>query len=386
MGATAGQLCGYCPFMRILHVITDLETGGVPLHLLRLAGYLHGRGDAVRVVSLAPPGPVSEQLELAGVETGACDAAGWWDWRAVDRLAGIIREFRPDLVHALLFHANIAARLACALAGFDAGRLICEIQTVEVERRWHLAVDRWTQRLCRWTVGNSPSVLEHLARGGIDRSRLRLIWGGVDVEALQAADPIDRQALADLGLDAGRPLLLWVGRLDPIKGLDVLVRAIALIRRTQPVQLAIVGDGPYREELEACIAANDLGESVRLLGMRGDVASWLQAADVFVFPSRTEGLPNALLEAMAVGLPVVTTDVAGCRDLIRHGRTGLLVPADDAAALAAAVLRLHDRRPFARCLGEAAADHVRRRHRREACFEAYRALYRQTLTGNAPAG
>ncbi|MCH7813976.1 MAG: glycosyltransferase family 4 protein [Planctomycetes bacterium] len=168
--------------------------------------------------------------------------------------------------------------------------------------------------------------------------------------------------------------------------LDVLVRATALVCRAQPVQLVIVGDGPYREELVAAIVANDLADSVRLLGMRGDVASWLQAADAFVFPSRTEGLPNALLEAMAVGLPVVTTDVAGCRDLIEDGRTGLLVPVDDAAALAAAMLRLLDQRPFARRLGEAAADHVRRRHRRKDCFEAYRALYRQTLTGKDPGG
>ena len=201
-----------------------------------------------------------------------------------------------------------------------------------------------------------------------------------------AAKPIGHHAWVELGLDPDRPLLLWVGRLDPIKGLDVLVRATALVCRTQPVQLAIVGDGPYREELLAGIAANDLADSVRLLGMREDVPSWLQSADVFVFPSRTEGLPNALLEAMAVGLPVVTTDVPGCRDLIQDGQTGLLVPVDDAAALAAAMLRLLDPGPFARRLGEAAADHVRRCHRRKDCFEAYRALYHRTLTGQDPSG
>jgi glycosyltransferase involved in cell wall biosynthesis len=362
--------------LRILHVITDLNTGGVPLHLLGLASYLKQGGDSVTVVSLSPPGPVTVRLEEAGVSTLACHAAGPWDWRVIERLASIIHELQPEVVHSLLFHANIAARFAGLLAGFDRRRLICEIQTVEIERRWHLPVDRLSQGLCRWLVGNSPSVIEHLAqRAGISRSRLRLIWGGVDADRLASAVPVARSTL---GLSDQTPLLLWVGRLDPAKGLDVLVEAAAILNRTDAVNLAIVGDGAYRKELTGLIARHQLSERVRLLGTRSDVAGLLKAADVFVFPSRTEGLPNALLEAMAAALPVVTTAAPGCRDLIETGRTGLVVPVDDAAALASAVQRILKDPPFGIRLGRSAAEHVARNLTRRQCFDSYRALYLET--------
>lgn len=354
-------------------MITDLNTGGVPLHLLRLACYLRAAGESVSVVSLSPPGPVAELLRQGGIDTCSCEAAGPWDWRVIPRLADLISEFRPDLVHAFLFHANLAARLAGMLGGFDRRRLICEIQTVEIERRWHLFVDRWTQGLCRWVVGNSPSVIEHLAgQGRLARSRLRLIRGGVDVEAIRTAEPIGRGAL---GIPAGDPLLLWVGRLDPIKGLDVLIAAIALLARTRPVQVAIVGEGPYRAELEALAASAGLADRLHLLGRRDDVPRLLKTADVFVFPSRTEGLPNAILEAMAAGVPVVATDVPGCRDLVIHERSGLLVPVDDAAALADEVDRLLTNPDLAARLARAALADVSRNFMLDRTFRTYRALY-----------
>lgn len=368
--------------LRILHVITDLNTGGVPLHLLGLASYLRDRGESVSVVSLSPPGPVSGLLAEAGVETRACEAAGAWDWRVVERLASIIHEVQPDILHSLLFHANIAARFAGVLGGFDRRRLICEIQTVEVERPGHLVVDRVTQGMCRWQVGNSPSVINHLAlRAGIRRSRLRLIWGGVDAGRIAGAKPVGREAL---GIPGDAPLLMWVGRLDPVKGLDVLVEAAGIVNRYRPVHLAVVGDGPYRPELTRLIAEQGLPRRVHLLGARNDVPGLLKTGDVFVFPSRTEGLPNALLEAMAAAMPIVTTDVPGCRDLIEAERTGLLVPVDDAAALAAGLERILGNMEFGIRLGRAAAEHVARNLTRQQCFESYHSLYRETLYSAGP--
>ena len=106
----------------------------------------------------------------------------------------------------------------------------------------------------------------------------------------------------------------------------------------------------------------------------------LKAGDVFVFPSRTEGLPNALLEAMAAAMPIVTTDVPGCRDLIEAERTGLLVPVDDAAALAAGLERILGNMEFGIRLGRAAAEHVARNLTRQQCFDCYHGLYQETLS------
>jgi hypothetical protein len=100
----------------------------------------------------------------------------------VARLGGFVADFAPDLVHALLFHANTAARMVVLLGGLPAGRLLCEIQTVEIDQPWHLAVDCWTRRLCRGVIGNSQSVVDHLHRHArILRARLHLMPGGVDL-------------------------------------------------------------------------------------------------------------------------------------------------------------------------------------------------------------
>ena len=309
--------------IHVLYVITDLETGGVPLHLLRLATYARRQGLNVSVCGLGPAGPVSEMLSDAGIPNTGLGAQGPWDWRVLERLAGQVRDVRPDVVHALLFHANIAARIACVLSGFPTRRLICEIQTVEIERRWHLWVDRWTQRWCDVVVGNSPSVIEHLRTvGHIRPSRLRLIRGGVDPQPIADADPIDRR---ELGIENDDPILLWVGRLDPVKGLDELIEAFARVARVRPCNLVLAGDGADRPRVEHLVRRFGPVGRIIMLGARSDVPSLLKSADVFVFPSRTEGMPNALLEAMAAGLPCVAADVPGCRDVLEHGIDGLRV-------------------------------------------------------------
>lgn len=367
---------------RILFVITDLEVGGVPLHLLRLATSLHETGWRVTVVSLKPPGAVGDRMRSAGVNVQSCDAQAPWDWRAIDRLAGIIGDLAPDIVHAFLFHANLAARGAALLSGFRRSRLICEIQTVETERNWHLWVDRLTHRLCRCTIGNSPSVVEHLhRRAGISRARLRCVPGGADLERFADAEPMSRD---QLGVPAGVPLLIWVGRMDPIKGLDTLLAAVDRLRRHQPVQLLLVGDGPIRAEVEADRAQRGLHDCVHLLGLRDDVPRLLATADAFVFPSRTEGFPNAILEAFAARVPVVATAAPGTRDLVTDGKTGRMSAVDDPVGLADAIQRTLRDRDAAQAMAQQARRLVEQDFTRQRCYERYLDLYREVL-GDVPA-
>ncbi len=273
-------------------------------------------------------------------------------------------------MHALLFHANIAARLATECAGFDSRRLLCEIQTVEVERRWHLWVDRLTHTGCRATIANSPSVLEHLATNAkIPRGKLRLVRGGIDPAPFQLAEPIDRAAL---GVPKEAPILLWVGRLDPVKGLDVLLEATHSLG--DPC-LVLVGEGAERTRLGQLADRLGVAHRVRWLGTRNDIPALLKAADVFVLPSRTEGLPNALLEAMAASCPIVTTDVPGCRDLIEHERTGLVVPYGQPDALAGAIRRMLQDRSTAEQLGRQAHEEVSRKWHINNTFDAYARCY-----------
>jgi len=206
------------------------------------------------VVSLAPIGEVGDRLRNEGITVHSCEGRGGWDFFVISRLAQIISQANPKIVHSMLFHANLAARRAARKIGLPASRVICEIQTVEIERRWHLMVDRWTHKGCRFTIGNSPSVVDHLANSaGISRDRLRLVRGGIDPEAFQELEPIPRQELAlpnGVGLTDEDRIVLWVGRLDPVKGLSTLIEAFGDVANTIPAYLLLVGDGPQRGELE----------------------------------------------------------------------------------------------------------------------------------------
>ena len=362
---------------RILYVITDLDTGGVPLHLHRLVTSLDRSRFDPLVVSLSPPGAVSELLERDGVPTAACGAAHALDLTALWRLGRIIRRFRPDLVHALLFHANIATRLVAPPAGVPRRRIINEIQTVEIERTWHLVVDQLTHPLCRCEIGNSPAVVEHLVRrGGIPREHLVCIPGGIDPRRFTDVTPADR---SEWNIPPHAKLILWVGRMDPVKRLGDLVEAFSRLNVNAPLHLLLVGDGPERARVEAQIRRPGLEQRVHLPGFRSDVPALLAAADLFAFPSLTEGLPNALLEAMASGLPVVAGAVPGCAELIDNLINGLLVAPASPEALARGITRLLDDAVLASRLGRAARAKVLDSYTQAACHRRYTALYEQAL-------
>ncbi|MBS0582361.1 MAG: glycosyltransferase [Proteobacteria bacterium] len=190
------------------------------------------------------------------------------------------------------------------------------------------------------------------------RERLRVVHCGVDLGAL----PWRRE-----GREAG--LIVAVGRLDPIKGFDVLIEALALLQRSgRAFRCRIIGEGPQRAGLEAAIARHQLGDRVELAGARpqADVRAALYAAQVFALPSvvaadgNRDGIPVALMEAMAAGAPSVSTTVSGIPELIEHGQSGLLVAAGDARALADALARVLDDHALADTLASTARARIER--------------------------
>jgi glycosyltransferase involved in cell wall biosynthesis len=202
------------------------------------------------------------------------------------------------------------------------------------------------------------------------------VRGGVDVDRIRSATPIDR---ASLGFQATDRIVLWVGRLDPVKGLDVLIRAFEPVARETNAHLLLVGGGALRDKLERLVRERKLESCVHFLGPRTDVPPLLKAADLFVFPSRTEGLPNALLEAMAAGCPIVTTDVPGCRDLITHEHSGICVPYGDTLAITGAMRRLLRDRSTAGRFAETALRCVLEEWNQNVTFDKYDSSYREVL-------
>jgi glycosyltransferase involved in cell wall biosynthesis len=196
---------------------------------------------------------------------------------------------------------------------------------------------------------------------GVRPDRIIVIPNGVT--PLDTSSINRRKCRAQLGLGESDIFLLSIGRLTYQKGHEYLVQAMSQVIKHFPhAKAGICGEGPLRPQLESQIRELGLSDHVRLLGARLDVSPLLAAADVFVLPSRWEGLSRALMEAMAAGLPVIASRVDGIKDLITDGVHGLLVASEDPKSLETSILQLLEHPPMKKKMGAAAREHVLRVH------------------------
>ncbi len=368
------------PPLRVALLVTDLEPGGTPLRMARLARELHERGVDVHVGCLAPPGPVSAALERDGVSTFACGAHGPRDLEVLVRLSRHLRRIRPDLVHATLTHANVAARVVGAWCRMP---VVTSTATVEVERGWHRTVERLTRGLDRGHIVNSRTLAAHVVAA----------FGRVPDRVFQVPPmlsrrvvPLDRAAArAGLGLPAGAFVVAWAGRFDPVKRVEI-VAACAERMGGADTRFLLAGDGPLRSAIETLVRAGPAADRVQLLGWQDDLTPVLSAADVFLFPSLTEGMPNVVLEALACGVPVVASDIPVLREIAGDDEHVALVTVDDVGAY---VQRLHElgADPVRRAARSRAARRWANAHLRPgATADAVLRVYRQVLGGGAAPG
>jgi glycosyltransferase involved in cell wall biosynthesis len=355
--------------IKIIHVITDLKIGGESKHLVRVLASLPTLQHIVSCLAvttdpLAAPGQALPDIEALGVpvvDLGVTRNKPLSAARALVRLQRLVHGEKPNLIHSTLIHANL---LSQALPERSCPLICSHVLTNPWRRNWHRTVERRTARRAIF-VANSRAVAESLMTGGLDRSRIRVLYYGVDCDHFSPVGP--RAQLA------GEPLLLGVGRLHPQKGFDDLLRAAASLP-SQP-DVLLIGDGPLREQLIRC--AHALGVKLSILPAVGDIAPYLRRASVVVLPSRYEGLPNVLLEALATERAVVASDLPGHREVIRDGKSGILTPPSNVPALTDAIRRaLRDDGS----LGAEGRRTVLERFPWQACIERRRLLYESIAT------
>ncbi|MBI4635717.1 MAG: glycosyltransferase [Candidatus Rokubacteria bacterium] len=324
----------------IVLLITELAYGGTPRSLQGLALGLLARGHDVRVASLFSKADVAFELEAAGIpvvgfgiERVSVATVAWRLWR-------FLKTSRAGLLHTFNFHANLLGRVAGVAAGVPV--IIASERSVEsVKGRWRIWCDRMTWRLAGcWTVNAGAVATVLSGREGVRPHRIEVIPPGVDVKRFEPG-PRDEAVRAEWGVGPGDRLVVCVGRLDRYKGQQYLLEAVAILGRERPnIRLALVGDGRFRPRLEAQASALGIGPRVIFSGALADVRRALAAADLFVLPSEEEGMPGAVLEAMAMGLPVVATAVGGVPEIVVDGETGMLVAPRQPTALAEAMGRV----------------------------------------------
>jgi glycosyltransferase involved in cell wall biosynthesis len=330
----------------VLDVRVVVGAGGGPeTILLNSPRFLEPAGyRALRAYMHAPGDPgfarLRERARAAGAPLLSVPDRGPWDWAVVPRLLDLCRRERVAIWHGHEYKSNA---LGLFLRRFWPMRLVTTVHGW-VHRTRRTPLYFWVDRLCLPRYDRVICVSEDLHREclsrGVPAERCVLIENGVDLDAYRRRlDP--GEAKRDLGVPPGRFLVGAVGRLSVEKGFGVLVRAIdRLLRAGVDAELVIAGEGPQRPDLEALIAALDRQGRVRLLGYLPDVLPLYQALDAFALSSTREGLPNVLLEAMALGVPVVATRVASVPRLVRHLDNGWLVEPGDEGALAGALARL----------------------------------------------
>jgi len=291
--------------------------------------------------------------------------------RCVRASAALFRARAVDVVQCFQWRPALIAMAAARLAG--RGRIVAGRRSAPVERGVRGVLEELVVRAADRVIVNAEALRPRGAAG----ARTEVIPSGVDTDVFAPRPPGRADARARLGLGAADVVIGTVGRLERRKGTAVLIEAAARLAKfgLPEVQVLVVGDGPLRDELSALAVRLGIPDRIHMLGDRSDVPEVLAALDLFVLPSRTEGMSNALLEAMATALPVVATAVGGNPEVISTERTGVLIPPDDSSALADAVRRLVTTPALAQRLGAAARRDVEDRYGARAMVRRLEAVY-----------
>src|SRR5437899_3260521 len=323
--------------LRVCHVITGFDTGGAERVLLQTVRRLDATRFDSLIVSLRGRGPLSDEAERTGIETIHLGMGRRPGPATLWRLAKLFQRKNVAIVHAYLYDATIACRLAGRWARVPVV-LTATRATPEYLPPVAWWLDRVTARWCQRIVAVSQHTADTIVRlESIARHKVIVIPNGVDLERFAPRDV--GSARAHWGIGDGAFVVAAIGRLTQQKGYEYLLEALAVARRTLPsITCLIAGEGPLLAALEAQARALGLHGACRFLGDVPEIERVFAAADVTVLPSLFEGMPNVVLEAMAMGCPVISTTIGGSAELVRHDETGFLVPPGNASALASALV------------------------------------------------
>ncbi len=364
---------------RVLHLITELNTGGAQKALARLLAHLDRERFEPCVACLYNGDKaVAQEIRKLGIPVTDLGMTGKARWDAFWRLYRLLRRERPAILHTWMYHANVPGRLLGRLAGVPV--IITSRRNVDIGGTGRELINRWTSALDDRVIAVCEVVRQaEMERAGVTAERVVTIYNGVEVNRyteLKAATR--RRTRTALGAPLEAPLLGFVGRLHPQKNVAALLAAMKQVKERFPAaRLVVVGDGELRSALEAQAQALGLQSSVIFAGQRTDVPEILAALDAFTLPSLWEGLPNAALEAMAAGLPVIATRVGGVPEVVVDEVTGLLVPPGDSNALAEAIVRLLQDPDGRQAMGQAGRERVRAHFSVERMVRETEALYEE---------
>ncbi len=376
--------------LRVLRVITRLNIGGPAIHAILLnQGLDRGRFQSRLVTGTEAPteGSLRDLAEQRGVAPLVLPELGRElnplnDLLAAARLARLMRRLRPDIVHTHMAKAGTTGRLAARLAGVP---IVIHTYHGHVfhsyfspAKTWLvIAIERALALLTDRLVAVGEKQRREIASYGIaPLDKIQAIPLGLELDRFLKVEALRGQVRQELGFGPEERLVGIVARLVPIKAHEVFLQAAVQVHRQEPrARFLVVGDGERRRELEALARDLGLAEATRFLGWRSDLERLYAELDVVALSSLNEGSPVALIEAMAAGRPVVSTDVGGVSEVVQHRVSGLLVPPRDSQALADALLSVLREPGLGEALGQAARAAVYPRYASRRLIQDVESLY-----------
>ena len=376
--------------IRICHIMSADLWAGAEVQLATVASYLVERPDVNLTAVLLNEGPLARELRRLGVQVTVVDETQNSAVRILTFLTRFLRDRDVEIVHTHRYKDNVLGSIAAKLAGVP--HVVRTVHGLrEPTRGWEWAKARAYDALDKATlrcfadriIAVSKRMAETLRDSGHRPTAVIQIHNGVDLRKVRATR-VREEVRRELGLGSRTLLVGTVGRLSRVKGHACFLRAAKLILEAErDARFLIVGDGPLRDELVASATHLGVDRACLFLGPRTDIYDLVGAMDIFVLPSLDEGIPMALLEAMALRTPVVAAAVGGVPELITHRATGLLVTPRDERALADACLELALNPNWAQTLGARARRVVEDAFSHERNGQALMEVYRSVTSGRA---
>lgn len=373
----------------VVHVVYRFDTGGLENGLVNLINHLPAQTYRHVVLALTEVTEFRHRLRRDDVQFIALHKPPGHGVWLYPRLYRLFRQLRPAIVHT----RNLAA-LEAVVPAWAAGVPVRihgehgrDVEDLDGSSRRH----QWLRRVYRPFVNHYVALSRDLSgylqdHVGVAPDRITQVYNGVDTQCFQPVDSVAvPPSIPGCPFSAERHWLVGaVGRMQTVKNQPLLARAFVRAVALRPalrdrLRLVLVGDGPLRSETAAVLQQAGVADLAWLPGERADVQAIMKGLHCFALPSLAEGISNTVLEAMATGLPVIATQVGGNAELVRDGTSGLLVPSDDAEAMAQALIRIADNPASARAMGQAGRQAAEQRFSLQAMVTAYQAVYDQQL-------
>lgn len=372
--------------LRICHIASGDLWAGAEVQMSGLLQELKVFPDLELSAVLLNGGRLFEELVVMGIPVTIYDEARLNAWQILTSLRAYFSEWRPDVVHTQRYKENILGGIA---AQFSATPVV--IQTIHGlqerlsgRRHGKMTLYSWlnnmvTRRTAQTIVGVSEEIRD-LLRRKFPKTEVVCIHNGIDVRKVlpSVSGEVMRKELC---IPEKALVIGTVCRLTPVKGIEYLLQAVSRLcvdRNLKPMKLIIVGDGPLRLKLEGFAAELGIGQDTLFLGVRNDVYDLMNLFDIFVLPSLHEGVPMALLEALALGCPVVASRVGGIPEVLEDMVGGRLVPAQDVWALGEAIKKLALSRELRERLGKVGRERVTQYYDGKNMASQVRELYRRS--------